>query len=533
MAQIHALTPEGRLPSAAQAHALEVADSKYGQLYAPGNLGSSTHLDSLTTPGRWKSYAASVAGRPEYGYPEGAMHGVLDVIEVRPTNPPYTLQVWVDTWQWFVARRRLYAGTWTEWVREPDETAVADMVNDLTGPLAERVSALESGGSGAVSVQPGNAVVYGTERPDRANYPASTTVFWNNLDGTTVVPPGYRGDGYVGALPSGYTTLQVRKVNSVQSLAVSCLNPVTGRHITHMIAGPSGTSDDQRRFTNGYVGPYSGTTVTDEYTILPRSNMEWAFQVDVDGNAQFAPYHGTNSAKAFQYDEPVFTHLDGTVIDVAGASNGILPGVTDGLKIRQALYVTHPDSGDTRWVRVDEVKTILPDGMIQFEGVMTFLEDTKVGNFYAPMTPVGAGRFDQMHVLGGESYDVATTAPGTTSYTQIAEQHAASSFLFTATGHDQYVAVTLLDPDRTLARGHKDEETGNRALQLEERNTGLVKLYPGVFTSGTVIPAGFVWRFGAQWRYGETPNPHQYIAETIPVTNSVIDAYRAVRGEEA
>lgn len=511
MAQIHALTPEGRLPSAAQAHALEVADSKYGQLYQPPNLGSSTHLDNLTTPGRWKSYASAVAGRPEYGYPEGAQHGVLDIIEVRPTDPPYTLQVWTDTWTWFVARRRLYAGNWSAWVREPDETMVAGAVADLLVPLQDRVSALETGGDGAVTVQPGNAVVYGPNRPDRATFPDTTTVYWNHPDGTTVIPPGYRGDGYVGKMPSDYQTMQVRKVNSVQQLEVSCLNPDTGRHITHRIAGPSGGSDDQRRFTEGWVGPYAGTTVSEDFRILPRSNMEWAFQVDVDGNAQFAPYHGTNSAKAFQYEAPTFTHLDGTVIDVAGSPNGIISEVTDGLKIRQRLYVTHPDSGATRWVAVDEVKTILPDGMIQFEGVMTFLEDTKIGNFYAPMTPVGPGIFDHLHVQGGATYDVATTAPGTTSYTQITEQHAASSFLFTSTTDpEKFVAVSLLDPDRTLARGDAMEETGNRALQLEERNTGLIKLYPGVFTSGSVIPAGTVWRFGAQWRYGETENPAQY-----------------------
>lgn len=507
MAQIHALTPDGRLPTAAVEHVQEVADAKYGPLYSPPNISSSTNIDTLTTPTRFKSYASSVAGRPEMGFPEGAVHGILDIVQVRPPDR-YVVQTWLDTWNWWVARRRYYQGAWTEWVRDPD----AATLTDLLAPIDQRVTDLENGSTGDVVVQQGNVIVYGQERPDTASHPGDT-IYWTNPSGTTVIPPTYRGEGYVGRIggAAGYTTMQVRKLNSVQQLAVSCLNPTTGRHITHHIAGPSGSSDDQRRFTQGYVGPYDGTTVTSDYEILSRSNMEWAFQVDVSGNAQFAPYHGTNSAKAYEYGPPVFTDIRGAVVDVAGAANGVLPGLTDGIKIRQHLYVTHPDSGDTRWVAVEEVKTILPDGMVQFEGVMTFLEDTTVGSFYAPMTPVGAGTFDQIHVLNGASYPVATAAPDVTSYTQIAEKHEAESFLFTSTSSpNRFVAMSLLDPDQTLAIGHAMEETGTRALQLEERDTGLIKLYPTVFAPGSTIPKGTVWRFGAQWRYGETVNPGQY-----------------------
>lgn len=496
----------------AKTDAITDATTKYGPLLVPDQLGSTENLNDLKAPTRKRSYAASVSGRPEYGYPVGAQHGILDVDVVRPPDL-YILQTWIDTWAWFVARRRYYAGSWSEWVRDPDTATVDATISALVNPLDQRVTALEESSGGNITIQPGNAVAYGPNRPDMGAYPNNTTVYWNHPNGTTVIPPDYQGDGYVGRIgdAAGYTTMQVRKTNSVEQLYVSCMNPTTGRHITYGINGPSGSSDDQRRFIDAYVGPYTGTTVTSDFAILPRSNIEWAFQIDVDGNRQFAPYHGSNSAKAMQYGPPVFTDLHGAVIDVAGSPNGIISGVTGGIKIRQRLYVTHPDSGATRWVAIDEVRTILPDGMIQFEGVMTFLEDTLIGNFYAPMTPVGHGTFDQIHVLDGASYPIATTPPGVTSYTQIAEKHAAESFLFTSTSDpSKFVAMSLLNPDATLARGHAMEETGDRALQLEERDTGLVKLYPTAFASGSVVPAGTVWRFGAQWRYGETTDPGQY-----------------------
>src|SRR5699024_9332412 len=79
MAQIHALTPEGRLPSAAQAHALEITDEKYGTLLYPESIGSTEHLDTRITPGKGRTISSTVAGNTALGYPEGAVHGILTV----------------------------------------------------------------------------------------------------------------------------------------------------------------------------------------------------------------------------------------------------------------------------------------------------------------------------------------------------------------------------------------------------------------------------------------------------------------------
>lgn len=502
MAQIHALTPEGRLPSAAQTHVLEVADEKYGTLLYPRSIGSTEHLDTITTPGKGRTISSAVAGNTGLGYPEGAVHGVLTVERITTGEPPYLVQTWLDTWNSWVARRRLYSGSWTAWVRDPTPAAFA--------ALAGRVADLEASEGGGVQ-DARTRHVTSDYRPDAFNAPDGTVSYWTGPAGVERIPWTYSGDGYVGRIgdAAGYSTMQVKKVESSGEVEVSCLNPVAGRHVTHRVQ--AGGADDQRRFEEGWVGTYTGTTVSKDLLILPRSNIEWAFQIDVGGNRQFAPYHGSNSAKATQYEAATITDADGEPIDLdALAVDGALTGV-NGFKLRQRLYITHPDSGATRWAAVDEVRTIAPDGMIQSESVITFLEDTTIGSNYAAMTPVAAGTFDQLHILDGATYPVLTTPPTSTQYVDITEGHAATSALFTSTSApDAFVASTILDPDAALARGDAQEETSAFALRLEERSNGLVKLYPQTFASGSVVPAGTVWRIGAQWRYGETTNPGQY-----------------------
>ncbi len=231
------------------------------------------------------------------------------------------------------------------------------------------------------------------------------------------------------------------------------------------------------------------------------------------GNRQFAPYHGSTSARATQYEAPVFTDALGNPLDIDSMTvDDVLTGV-QGFKVRQRLYLTHPDSGETRWAAVDEVRTVAPpDGMIQSEAVITFLDDTTIGSNYGTMTPVAAGTFDQLHILDGSTYTVATTPPATTQYVPITERHAGVSALFTSTSTPTaFVAMALLDPDATLARGgDAQEDTTETALRLELRSNGLVKLYPQARVIGSVVPAGTVWRVGAQWRYGQATNPGQY-----------------------
>ena len=480
-----------------------------GTYLAPASISSSTHLDTITLPGRSRTISSTIAGNPALGYPEGAVHGTLTVERITTNDPPYIIQTWLDSWNFWTARRRLYQGSWSDWTKDPNAAALTAAVS----PLDARLTALEDSRP-VPSVQGARTMhVTGDYRPDAFMAPEGTVSYWTGPSGVERIPWAYRGDGYVGRIgtAAGYSLMQVKKVEASNEVEVSCLNPSTGRHITHRVQGPTSTTDDQRRFEEAWVGTYTGTTVSKDLLILPRSNIEWAFQLDVDGNRQFAPYHGSNSAKAWQYEPAVITDATGATLDLDSmAVDDVLTGVL-GFKVRQRLYLTHPDSGDTRWAAVDEVRTIAPDGMIQSESVITFLRDTTIGNNYGPMTPVAAGTFDQLTVLDGGAYAIPTTPPSSTQYLEIDERHDGVSALFTSTTEPSaFVACAILDPDATYRRGDPMEETGATSLRLELRANGLVKLYPVAFASGSVIPAGTVWRIGAQWRYGETTNPLQY-----------------------
>ncbi|MDN5685813.1 MAG: pyocin knob domain-containing protein [Brachybacterium sp.] len=491
--------------------AARAAIAKHDTLLSPTAISSTTHLDDVQIPGKGRTISSRTAGDTSLGYPPGAVHGVLGVVHIADAdNGAYVLQTWTDIWNFWVARRRLYGGGWTDWAREPDRASVDQAISEATAPLDSRISALEADSAPGVQTLRTRHLT-SDYRPDAFNTDNGTVTYWTGPSGIERIPWTYRGEGYVGRIPTGYTTMQVRKMNSDGDIEVSCLDASAGRHITHRIEGIAPTHDDQRRFEEAWIGSYSGTDVSKDLEILPRSNIEWAFEIDVSGNDQFAPFHSPNSCKAIQYGPPVYTDGNGSPLDIEAMTPGDVIAV-DGVKLRQRLYIIHPDTGTTQWVAVDEVRTIAPDGMIQSEAALTFLRDTKIDSMYTPMTPVNHATFDELHILDGGTYPVSTTPPETTRYVDITEGHDATSAMFTSTVRpDAFVAFAFLDPDATLMRGHPDEEAGSYAFRMEERSSGLTKLYPVPLTRGTVIPEGTVWRAGAQWRYGETQNPGQYV----------------------
>ncbi len=76
-------------------------------------------------------------GNTALGYPEGgAVHGILTVERITTSDPPYLVQTWLDTWNMWIARRRLYNGAWSEWSRDDSGGSSADpRVDTLTGFL--------------------------------------------------------------------------------------------------------------------------------------------------------------------------------------------------------------------------------------------------------------------------------------------------------------------------------------------------------------------------------------------------------------
>lgn len=101
-------------------------------------LSNDTNLNSLLTTGRYLRQTSAPSGM---NYPEGAVHGYLDVMDMEPgSSRPYRAQIWTETWGSFIAVRRYYTGGWTNWVKyEP------------MGTLPERVKALEEAESTSIS----------------------------------------------------------------------------------------------------------------------------------------------------------------------------------------------------------------------------------------------------------------------------------------------------------------------------------------------------------------------------------------------
>lgn len=449
------------------------------------SLGSA-HLDTVTASG-WRPQTDSTLATPANGYPAGAGRGELLTV-LHGTQTGYRLYLSPIVGKSWMQERS--SGTWGTWIALGGGSAPATPAD--------------------VTVQAGNRVFYGAERPDAWASPATT--YWHHPDGTTVIPPTYRGDGYVGKLAAatGYSQMLVTKAETSGTVDVSCINPTTGRHVTYRLQGPwSGAAngmDAFQRIEETWIGAVTNGKPTADTLVMPRSNIEWAFQIDVGGNRQFVPHHGSVTAVDAGAPRGLY-RMDGTAIDLSTlAVGGTIAGL-NGVKHRQSVYARHPDSGTTNWVRIDQVITISPDGMLQSESTWTALRDVVVGSHYAPMTPIQVGLVDAAHVLGGGTYPIPTTSPATTTYDTIAEGKAAESVLFS--GPSVFAAVAFLDPAETLLRGDPLGET-TTPVRIENRSSGLVKLYPSAFRGGVTVPAGTVWRAGAQWRYGETSNPGQF-----------------------
>lgn len=490
----------------AKQEAIADATGKYGSVeryLRPDSLTSTDNLNNVLSPRRYRQNQSSVAGNAGLNYPPGATHGFLDVVILDGTAGKYVSQQWTETWGSWIARRRLYSGVWTAWERE-GQSAIA--------PIADRVTALENKSQVNVTVQPGNAVVYGSTRPDPWIYPSGTNIYWNNLHGMTVIPAGYRGEAYVGVLgnATGYSQMLITKAEANNTVDVTCINPSSNRHVTYRLQGTKNATwiDDMQIIEEIWVGGVSGGVPSMDALVSPRSNMEWAFQIDINGNSQFVPHHGVETA-IDTGDARGLYKMDGAKIDVASMAVGSRLSGLNGVKMRQSVYGRHPDTGTKNWVRVDQLTTIAPDGLLQSETTWTALHDVKLGNNYAPMTPIVMGEFDTLQVMGGSSYPLDKVAPAMTRYDTITEGRDASSMLITGTGSAKFAALAYLEPRSTLLQNNPMASDPS-PHRIEQRNNGWIKVYPSGFTKGSTVPSGTVWEMSAQWRFGETADPARY-----------------------
>lgn len=221
--------------------------------------------------------------------------------------------------------------------------------------------------------------------------------------------------------------------------------------------------------------------------IVPRSNWEFAFQLVVDGDAQFVPYHGVPTA--FQVGTPVVA-FDGVQIDPDSLPVGEERAVSE-FALTQTVRARHPARPDADLVEITTTTTWTAEGRGRIEGSWKALADVEMGNAYGPMLPFDRDVFDRVLTdtggdVGVEDDDSAETVP-------IAN---ATSAQIRSSEHGWSAAIAWRDPARTL---RTEEEGGGTDVFLQLREDGIGKIYPQVWDLGDAVPAGTEWSFEAEW----------------------------------
>lgn len=106
-------------------------------------LDDTTNLNSLLTTGR---YIRQTSAPANLGYPEGAVHGFLDVMDMEPGGrSPYRAQIWTETWGTFTAIRRFYSNGWTVWTKYEPLGSIPNRVEVLENAASTSISGVRSG----------------------------------------------------------------------------------------------------------------------------------------------------------------------------------------------------------------------------------------------------------------------------------------------------------------------------------------------------------------------------------------------------
>lgn len=465
----------------------------------PRPLSSRVDLDTIFGFDFGRALDSSITSNPDLHYPPGAVHGYLRSVALAPN---YTVHTWVDSWAGFVAIRIHYSGTWRDWKILPGHQEIAEIRGDIAGLQSQL---------GAVTVDSGTSVTYGDFSPQPLTDLGNAT-YWHSPAGTTFIPDEYRGEGLVGrfAQATGYSEMAITKHGD--HTRVSCINPITQRHVTYTIEGGDSTTsssrDDFHIVREIYIGAMVDGVPSMDTLIKRRSNMEFAFQMTVGGVTEFAPYHGT--VNTYYVGTPIMVDLaNGEAIDFKNMpSSTHLTGV-GGIRLTQQVRIEHSTQPGETIATARSVTTITPDGLLQSETVLTAVKDFEIASNYLPMTPIEFEASTEFTTGRGESIQLDPSIPASTHYTEVTEGKDFTTGVFTGDG--TFASFAMLNPAATWAENIPSPEP-SKPLQVETRSShGQRKLYASPFERGSTIRAGSTWRMAGQWRYGEADSPTQYI----------------------
>lgn len=222
-------------------------------------------------------------------------------------------------------------------------------------------------------------------------------------------------------------------------------------------------------------------------TVIPRSNWEFAFQIDVDGDKQFVPYHGTPTT--FAAADPV-VEVDGAQVPPEDFIVGEARNVSS-FSLEQTVVARHPARGDTDLAEIATTTTWTREGRGRIDGRFRALEEFTVGNAYGPMLPFSRDIFDRVITDTGD--DIAVDDDNSSETVPIANTTTAR---IASSDSGWSAAITWDEPERTL---RTEGQSGGTDVFLQLRSDGIGKIYPKVWDSGDVVTPGTEWLFGAEW----------------------------------
>lgn len=270
--------------------------------------------------------------------------------------------------------------------------------------------------------------------------------------------------------------------------------PVLGYRLQGAWDGTSPHVDGYQRLEE--VRVLEGAPTLQGQTLMPRSNWEFAFQIDVDGDKQFVPYHGTPTAVAAS---PSSLAIDEAEVSPDDLDVGV-PVAARSFALEQTVHARHPARGEADLVEITTTTRWTADGKLAVNGVWTALEDVVMGSAYGPMLPFSRDFFDEVGTDTSEVLEVDSVAearadgdrPG-----QTLEIDGTGAALIRSSGTGWTAAIRWLRAGQTLRS--TDNEGGDSDVFLQLREDGIAKIYPQVWEQGETVTAGSVWEFGAEW----------------------------------
>lgn len=236
--------------------------------------------------------------------------------------------------------------------------------------------------------------------------------------------------------------------------------------------------------------------------IMPRSNWEFAFQIDIDGDKQFVPYHGTPTAFAA---DPAVARVDGQELDLPAVEIGKAQPATS-FSLEQTVMARHPARPGEDLARISTTTTIEANGRLALTGSWTALSDLVMGAAYGPMLPFSRDVFDEVGTDVTDSLEVDSVEESRRDGEPVEQTipiDGASAARIRSTEHGWSAAIRWVDARQTLRSDDNEDGTSDVFLQL--RDDGIAKVYPQVWEQGQEVPEGTTWDFGAEWAVAPTP----------------------------